>query len=449
MSFFSVFTTGVNFRNKMSTFVTKPLNKTNRMKNSITILFFTVILLQGVVSNAQQDTTLFYQVEGNIVDSKTRDPVIYADIIFLGTNKGTVANIDGGFTLKIPVKKTGDSLIISSIGYKSKIINVASLQKKDNIIKLIPVTIQLSEVSIRSSDARSILISAIKNIRDNYRTDPYMVTAFYRESIKRRRKYVAVSEAVLDAYNAAYTNPFDRDRLIIVKARKSSDFQKKDTLALKLQGGPFIMFQLDFVKKPGNLLQSDILEYYNYTLSGQVIIDNKLAYVISFEQFPGVSVPLYKGKFYIDVENLAFLGAEFQVNEERISKAAEYMVKKKPPGVIVNIEKAYYKVNYRFFKGKWYLSYVRTRLVLFMKWKKKHFRSRYSMVAEMAVTDMDTVNITKYKRENTLNYKDVFIEKVGNFEDPGFWGEYNIIYPEEPIQSAIKRMGRKLRRKNK
>ncbi len=411
------------------------------------ILIIFVIIFNNVISSAQQDTSHYFQAEGRIVNSKTGDPVVYADLIFLGTNRGTVANIDGEFTLKITKNETADSLIISSIGYENRIINITALKKKNNLIKLNPATVQLSEVSIRSNDARTILVSAISKIRDNYQTSPYMVTAFYRESMKRRRKYVAVSEAVLDAYNSAYNNPFDHNRLKILKARKSSDFRKKDTLALKLRGGPFILFQLDFVKMPGNLLQSDIMEYYDYKLSGEAIVDNKPAYVISFEQYPGVTVPLYAGRFYIEVESLAFIGAEFQVNKERIDKAAAYMVQKKPPGVEVNIEKAFYKVNYRFFEGKWYLSYVRTELVLFMKWKKKHFRSRYSMVAEMATTDMDTVNIIKYKNQNSLHHKDILIDKVSNFEDPEFWGDYNIIYPEEPIQTAIKRMGRKLRRK--
>jgi len=420
-----------------------------RMKVYYTLVILSVILFQSFTLNAQQDSSLFYQVAGKVVDDKTRKPIVYADIIISGTNKGTVANIDGEFAFKVPTNETGDSLIFSSIGYENKTLSIEDLQETGNLIKLTPATVNLSEVFIRSNDARSILMAALEKKHDNYRTEPFMVTAFYRESIKRRRKYVAVSEAVIDAYNASYTKLIDHNRLKILKARKSSDFQKKDTLALKLRGGPFIMFQLNFVKKPGELLQYDILQYYHYKIADQVVIDNRLAYVISFEQLPGIEVPLYEGKFYISVESLAFLGAEFQVNEERISKASEYMVQKKPPGVNVDIEKAHYKVNYRFFDGKWYLSYVRSELVLFMKWKKKHFRSRYSIVAEIAVTDMDKVNITKYKKQNTLNYKDVFIEKVGNFEDPKFWGDYNIIYPEEPIQKAIERMGRKLRRKTK
>ncbi len=403
--------------------------------------------LGSVTSSAQQDSLLFYQVEGKIIDSKIGKPVVYADVIIFGTNIGTITNIEGKFTLKIPLNETAESVVISSIGYNNKVIGISQLKTTNNLIKLDPASLDLAEIYIRPQDARELLISALNNIRNNYRTEPSMVTAFYRESIRRRRKYVAVAEAVLDAYKASYTKPLDRDRIKILKARKSTDFQKKDTLALKLVGGPFSMFQLDFVKSPGEILEREVLQYYKYEFSGQVVFDNKLAYMISFVQRPDIEVPLFEGKYYIDAETLAFLGAEYRINEERKDRASEFMVRQKPPGVEVDIEKAYYNVNYRYSSGKWHLSYVRTELALSMKWKKMHFRSRYYLVAEMAITDMDTVNITRFKNQNTVNNRDVFVEQVGNFEDPGFWGDYNIIYPEEPIQSAIKRMGRKLRRK--
>jgi len=410
-------------------------------------LFSILILVGSSTSRAQQDSSLFYQVEGRIVDKKTGKPVVFADIIISGTNIGTVANIAGEFTLKIPWTDTVGSVIISSIGYHNKVISIGRLKTANNLIKLDPAIIALAEIYIHPNDARDLMISALNNIRDNYSPKPSMVTAFYRESIRRKRKYVTVAEAVLDAYKASYTKPQDRDRIKILKARKSTDFQKKDTLALKLLGGPFSMFQLDFVKNPEELLEREILQYYEFEITGQVIFDNRLAYVISFVQRSDIEVPLFEGKFYIETKTLAFLGADYRINEERKHRASEFMVKQKPPGVEVNIEKAYYNIKYRYFNGEWHLSYVRTNLTLFMKWKKMHFGSRYSMVAEMAITDMDTMNITRYKNKNTVSYKDVFIEQVGNFEDPGFWGKYNIIYPEEPIQSAIKRMGRKLRRK--
>jgi len=60
----------------------------------------------------------------------------------------------------------------------------------------------------------------------------------------------------------------------------------------------------------------------------------------------------------------------------------------------------------------------------------------------MAVTNVDSTNVTRFDKEEMVRSKDIFEEQVADFEDPEFWGDYNIISPEESIQSAIERMGR-------
>lgn len=67
----------------------------------------------------------------------------------------------------------------------------------------------------------------------------------------------------------------------------------------------------------------------------------------------------------------------------------------------------------------------------------------------MAVTDIDPENIIKFKYRESYHRDDIFIEAIDDFDDPNFWGEYNIIQPEESIQSAIERIGRKMKRQNR
>jgi hypothetical protein len=40
----------------------------------------------------------------------------------------------------------------------------------------------------------------------------------------------------------------------------------------------------------------------------------------------------------------------------------------------------------------------------------------------------------------------VFADKVQNFSDPNFWGEYNIIQPEESIEMAIKKLAKSMKK---
>jgi len=39
----------------------------------------------------------------------------------------------------------------------------------------------------------------------------------------------------------------------------------------------------------------------------------------------------------------------------------------------------------------------------------------------------------------------VFSEKVTAFTDSEFWGDYNVIEPDQSIESAIRRLSRKLK----
>ena len=64
-------------------------------------------------------------------------------------------------------------------------------------------------------------------------------------------------------------------------------------------------------------------------------------------------------------------------------------------------------------------------------------------------TDIDPENVIKYRYRESSRRDDIFIEKVSNFNDPDFWGEYNIIQPEESIQIAIERISRKLKRRER
>ena len=115
----------------------------------------------------------------------------------------------------------------------------------------------------------------------------------------------------------------------------------------------------------------------------------------------------------------------------------------------IGVDNANYLVNYRKIGDTWQLNYVRTELMFTVRWNKKLFRSKYTTMTEMAVTDTETENITKYRFRETTKKGDILADQISDFEDPDFWGEYNIIQPEESIQSAIQRIERKLQRRDR
>jgi hypothetical protein len=325
------------------------------------------------------------------------------------------------------------------------LVPLKNLENGDNVIALEPSPIPIEEVIIRTSDPLKLIMTAIKNIKNNYPNEPEQQVGFYRETIKQNRNYVEVAEAVLDVYKSSYIDDFDFDRVKIYKGRKNQDVKKMDTILFKFQGGPKTAFLLDMVKTPGNLLYEDMLDNYNFKLTGITKINNQDTYIIDFDQKDNVDFPLYQGRIYLDVKTLAIASVDFRFSDKGIDLAGAELVRRKPVSMRLDVESGNYLVNYREIDGKWYLNHVRSELVFKCKWDRKLFSSTYTTMFEMAVTDRDSEKVNKFKFKEAAKMSDVFADQVNYFADENFWGEYNYIKPDESIENAISRLNRRLK----
>ena len=122
------------------------------------------------------------------------------------------------------------------------------------------------------------------------------------------------------------------------------------------------------------------------------------------------------------------------------------MIVKKPANMKVDVMNADYRVNYRLTEGKWVFSYARSEANFRVRWQRKLFRSNYYTVSEMAVTDINPRDVVKFKYRETTRPDDILTDKISYFSDPEFWGDYNIIRPEQTIEEAIEKLNRRLRR---
>lgn len=419
------------------------------VKVALTAILVSVVVQMSFAAGLdKQDTLNIRTYQGKVIDKVTKRPVVFANVYLNGTSLGTVTNSDGEFILKIPVNVKENKVGITYLGYKNLLIALKDLQPVDNTIALEPSPIPIDEVIIRTGDPLELILGAIKNIKNNYPINPEQQIGFYRETVRQNRNYVAVAEAVLDVYKSSYTDAFDFDRVKIYKGRKNQDVKRMDTILFKFQGGPKTSFLLDMVKSPGNILSTDMLNYYDFKLTGITKINDKENYIIEFDQKDNVDFPLYTGKIYLDVKSLAISGADFRFSDKGIDYASAELVRKKPVSMKIDVENANYLVNYREVDGKWYLNHVRSELVFKCKWDKKLFSSTYVTMFEMAVTDRDAENVSKFKFKEAAKMSDVFADQVNYFADEDFWGEYNYIKPDESIESAIARLNRRLKIRN-
>ena len=106
----------------------------------------------------QQDNN---KVSGTITD-KSGEPIIGANVVIKGTTNGTITDIDGNYTLDVPVSAI---LQISYIGYLTQDVPVNGKQQIN--IRLVEDTQQLDEVVVvgYGTQKKGELTSSISSIK--------------------------------------------------------------------------------------------------------------------------------------------------------------------------------------------------------------------------------------------------------------------------------------------
>ncbi len=160
--------------------------KTTNFKKSIFaglltfLLFISLSAKADLPANILSDSTQYTAVRGTVINSETHQPVVFASVFIEGTHMGTVANSNGKFLIKIPLKYSNKRLGFSSIGYKTNFVSASELDKISNKIYLTPAIIPIKEVVIRHLDPVHLLETAVERIPENYADQPVMMTGFYR-----------------------------------------------------------------------------------------------------------------------------------------------------------------------------------------------------------------------------------------------------------------------------
>ncbi len=402
------------------------------------LIFFlgllTMLPLQGV--NAQE----FIEYKGIVVESGTGNSIASAFLAVNGTNISTVTNSEGEFSLKVPVNISSATVTISNLGFQSKTYPLSFFNTEITRIELNETLEELSEVNIfNATDAKTLVRNMFAKAGDNYLDDPVLMNSFYRESIKKGRRNVSLTEAVLKIYKRPYTAT-GRDEISITKARKSVDYERLDTMALKLRGGPFNTLYSDIIKYPEYLFNVEQMDEYTFSFGSPARINNRYLYVVNFEMVDK-RLPWYFGELYIDAQTNALVKANYHLNVDNRTVASNMFVRKKPGGVKVYPVRVEYRIDYRETGGKWYYGYGSAELEFVVNWKRKLFNSRYTVNSEMAVTDWQVNPGDRVRRDDSFISPSVIMtDDVSGFSDEQFWGANNIIEPEKSIQNAIEKI---------
>lgn len=198
------------------------------MNNFIKKLVFLFLIIFSINASAQ------IEIKSTILDTIAKYPVVGANVYIQNTTIGSISNIDGNFVLLVPQKHKNDTLVISSIGYKSFKAIVNEFDNSKNVYLEEDVA-SLDEVvivaSTRPKTGNDIVLRALDKLEVNLPEEPYLQKGFLRHKEKNKKQYKWLIESAITLYDSSYASGANKNLKINVdEVRKSYDLRDIDSL---------------------------------------------------------------------------------------------------------------------------------------------------------------------------------------------------------------------------
>lgn len=182
-------------------------------------------------------TTLSFsqtEVKNKIVDFGTLLPIESASIYVKNTTIGTVSNQDGKFVLQVPKEFQTDTLIISSIGYKSYKIPVNEFDNTEEVYLEEDIA-SLDEIVLvaetRPKTGNDIMLKALEKLSSNLPDSSYIQKGFLRHKERNAKEFKWLIESAITVYDSGYADSLTNHLKINVdQMRKSYDLREVDSM---------------------------------------------------------------------------------------------------------------------------------------------------------------------------------------------------------------------------
>ncbi len=326
-----------------------------------------------------------------VVDKDSGFPIYYTTVKLSGTNKGVIADHEGEFRLPCNLVDS-DKIILSSIGYKTKKLDIKELQTdKINVVYLEPHLESLEAVTLTSKKkrerklpARLIVLRAIKNIPLNYPKLPYSYIGYYRDYqqpigdsytriTKQHQKdaqYINLNESIIEVFDAGFETDYfenESNQALLYSYDQNKTFIQDKALAIPYDNKKKKYLNTVFIPPFGgnefnvlNVINSirnhsrqsfSFVDIFNknfeknhfFSLQGVTYLNDTPIYEISFVTNASASGVNHfaKGTIFISKNNYSIYRLHYEL----------YRINKKAPIYEVTIE--YVPVN-----NKMYLNYI-------------------------------------------------------------------------------------------
>ena len=254
--------------------------------------FITIILIAVIFSLrtiAQEGSTIFEIVTGQVINEATSEPVSYTNIGLENTLIGTASNAEGNFQLKVPKDMVDRNIYFSAVGFKNDTFPVSQLFGMQHaIIKMKPISYDIENVDIEAQSRvmQRILSMASENTPYNFIAGPFNLVCNY-ENKKTVDDTLQTTDniEVLIYDKTGYSNP---SKLDAYRWRNYSiDKENLSAADFSFAGGSTNLddlLELDLVRTSSSVLDPEILDRFDLKLNGESKIDGEDAWLIAFKE---------------------------------------------------------------------------------------------------------------------------------------------------------------------
>ncbi len=357
-----------------------------------------------------------HSISGQLLDTDTQVPIVFASIYLKGQGVGTTTNAEGHFVFHFKSSQQA-VVVISMIGYEAVEKRVSDF-KAQQVVFLTAKTTSLEEVVVtaykeKKLTAKQLVRQAYKKIENNYPSEPYILEGYIRDLQNEDGTYVEYLECAAKFYHRGYQ--VQRDPAVELVAVRSSLIAEKHPWNDGRERKNSII----------DLIEDDLIRYdygpikgkkgWQYELEDIVPFNGKYVYKIW-----GVDTPFQTAILYIDTETFAFVRIELT---RKAHKGASWMRR-----LTNGAQQMQYHLicEYQEFQGKMYLKYQKEEdtwqiydtekpsMLLFTKNPKK----------ELFINRVITEGVPIYNFNENLQAGSS-IEGQANAYNPLFWERYN------------------------
>lgn len=234
-------------------------------------------------------------ISGKIVDDQTNEALPAAHVIIKGTYQGTIANVDGEYTLKI--ESFPATIVVRFLGYESLEQEITASHEGPLDFRLKEAFLELEEITVTGEDPAISIMKEVIRRKQIWRSnlDTYQVDAYSRQQILKDTTIVSIVESISEAF-------WDRkrgSREVLKSKRQTANIEGSDNFAGVSYLPNFYDDNLDIVEfDVVGITHPDALKYYNFELVGFSKLDDNVVFEIEVSSKRKLQ-PLFEGTIYV------------------------------------------------------------------------------------------------------------------------------------------------------